>query len=94
MGDERFDHTLDRLGVPIDPQVGVQERAYEPRPHGALVVGAVAFDGPSLEPTAVSRFLWSKGAEPERREQMLGARIDHASLAVTGEGTVVKRNGE
>ncbi len=62
--------------------MGLDERAEQPGPHGALVIGPVALERIAPVPAAVSPINRREGPQTKRREQMLPDARDHLLLSV------------
>ena len=63
--EQRFEKGHRGSGVAIHAQVRQRERAEQPSPHRALVVGFVALDRPSCVVSAVAGFAGREAAQSE-----------------------------
>ena len=82
------------VGAAVHPQPGLHERAQEPRPDGALVIGAVALDHPPFVMRPVAGFPRRQRAQAERRQQLPRDGVHDRRGALTleqGEGQAPDR---
>ncbi len=70
----------------IDPHRGVAVWPDQPRPDGALVIGAVSL--PAVAPvfSDVLVMSWRERAQPVRRQQMFRDHLEHRPLPLRGQG--------
>src|SRR5688572_2917306 len=60
----------------VNPHPGINERAEEPRPDGALVISAVAFAHAALITRCVARFAGRERTKAQRSPEMILHRFD------------------
>src|SRR5271154_7589655 len=80
------------IGVALQP--GIDKRADQPSPYGALVVGSI----PGAQVAEIARFVVGlarrKGAQPDRRQQLLSYRGDDSLPTLLVEDRVFERDRE
>ncbi len=83
-----------RLCVPVDAQVGGDERADEPAPDRALVVGAVALAPVAAILADVGRIVGREGAQPVGGQQVAGASVNDRALPLGCQRGIGQGDGE
>src|SRR5437773_8342799 len=68
---------LGSRGVAVNPRPGINIRAEEPRPHSALMIGAVALMHSECITRCVAGFAWRKRAQTQRSPEVILHRLDN-----------------
>src|SRR5262245_65761060 len=88
-------HLSARLGrSPVDIEVRSEERSHQPRPNGALMIGAIAAKRVAFVSATVLMVGWSQAAQAVRRQQIPLDCCDNAPCLFAGEHAVEQADSE
>ena len=92
--DEGLQEGAGQLTVAVDAQVGADERAEQPAPNSALVVGAVTLAQVAAVMGVVLRVIRREAAQAVWGQQVTGANIHYGPGLLERQGAVVQGDGK